>query len=390
MTIWDLNDTIDSTYLMAAIKMVEKHKYKIRQDADGRWSTYVKKKGEKRKLIRKATKKELETALIDYYDKEEKTFIEAYDEWRSFHDRTICNNSISKYDSDKKRYFTDRDFASMRLKKITEDDVRLYLIEVINDLKLCKAAIKKLYYYVKDVFDYSVRRGYALGSPLIFLTAREFYKYAYDPPNVDKPKVITIERHETLLAKLEADLAKMPDYIPLYAVEFASLTGMRAGEIVALRWDDVKSDYILVCRSQKYDPMTKEYYISKPKNGFERVFPITNEIRDLLSRVQAISESDYIFGTKDGPTNFRIICSCIKNKCRQLGIETYGIHAYRRTVNSQMALEGVPVSLRASLLGHSEEVNSKYYTYDVASIDDKVEAVSKVNTKMNTKAENTP
>ena len=384
MTIWDYDGIMDSTYLEAAIKMVKQHKYKIRQDKDGRWSTYVKKEGEERKLIRKKTKKELEGFLIKYYDEDHKSFLDAYNEWRSYHDKMVTNSSITKYDSDKKRYFEDRPFSGQHIDALTEDDIKVFIKEVIDDRSLCQAAIKRLFYYVKDTFDFGLRHGYLKTNPIGYLSAKDFYKYATKSIRSAKPNVVSDVNIGKLWEKYDEDLSKHPDYVPLYAVKLAALTGMRAGELAALKWEDVKSDHIVVCRSQKYDPLLKEYYISETKNGEERIFPITDQIRELLSHIKRYGGDLYLFGKGDEPITFRVICSCMKNKCRQVGIETHGIHAYRKTVNSKMALNGVPVSLRASLLGHSEEVNQKYYTYDVSSIDDKRKAVALMNTQMNT------
>lgn len=44
---------------------------------------------------------------------------------------------------------------------------------------------------------------------------------------------------------------------------------------------------------------------------------------------------------------------------------------------------GVAVPTAAAMLGHSEEVNKRYYTYDVADIQDKAKIISAVNQKQN-------
>ena len=72
----------------------------------------------------------------------------------------------------------------------------------------------------------------------------------------------------------------------------------------------------------------------------------------------------------------------LKNKCRQLGITDLGIHAYRRTFNSKMKCEGVPTVVAASLLGHTEQVNEQYYTYDVTDIKNKATIVAHLNKEM--------
>ena len=60
-------------------------------------------------------------------------------------------------------------------------------------------------------------------------------------------------------------------------------------------------------------------------------------------------------------------------------MEEKGIHAFRRTVNSKMRCSGVPATVAASLLGHTEEVNENYYTYDVSSFAEKQRIVEQIN-----------
>lgn len=183
------------------------------------------------------------------------------------------------------------------------------------------------------------------------------------------------------------DYHEQPEYIPTYAVEFASLTGFRVAEISALKWENVTDEYILVDKSEKYNRKTKEYYIDKTKNQKERLFPLTEEIRSLLNRVKKAEIKagyvcEWVFANEEGRIHAPVISSCIKNKCRQVGITEKGIHAYRKTVNSKMRCNGVSSVVAASLLGHSQAVNEEYYTFDVATLDDKARVVSEMNHQM--------
>ena len=63
-------------------------------------------------------------------------------------------------------------------------------------------------------------------------------------------------------------------------------------------------------------------------------------------------------------------------------INTKGIHAYRKTLNSKMRCAGVSTTVAAALLGHSEAVNIKYYSFDMSSLEDKREIIENVNRKM--------
>ena len=62
-----------------------------------------------------------------------------------------------------------------------------------------------------------------------------------------------------------------------------------------------------------------------------------------------------------------------------LGIEERGIHALRKTFNSKIRNKGVAPIVAATLLGHSVEVNQKYYTFDITNNDEKRALVSSIN-----------
>ena len=66
-----------------------------------------------------------------------------------------------------------------------------------------------------------------------------------------------------------------------------------------------------------------------------------------------------------------VLSSCAKNKCKQIGIPYKSIHAYRRTFSSKLKCNGVSTTVVASLLGHTEEVNEQYYTYDITEMKEK-------------------
>ncbi len=69
-----------------------------------------------------------------------------------------------------------------------------------------------------------------------------------------------------------------------------------------------------------------------------------------------------------------ITCSFIslrKGASKQLNIPERGIHAFRKTFNSNMRYSGVSEVVASALLGHSPQINREYYTYDKTSIQEK-------------------
>ena len=53
------------------------------------------------------------------------------------------------------------------------------------------------------------------------------------------------------------------------------------------------------------------------------------------------------------------------------------IHAIRRTINSRMRCNGVSATLASSLIGNTERVNDRNYTYDVSELEEKREIIDR-------------
>lgn len=387
----NLSQIQDKINMAKRVKYLKEHQHKVWQGKDGKWCTYLPDSKKGRKFVKKNTKEDIEDCIVSFYqqldESDQKTFGDVYEEWRTYQDKTVSVNTASKYDTDKKRYFEDSDFWDTDVSAITEDDVRCFIIDSVKSKHLCKSATKGIFGYIDRVLTFAARHKYIHDVPTQYLSSKEFYQYSSDSPRADISPVISREDFLLLKKALLHDHLEKPEYIPSYAVEFASLTGMRVGEIAALRWDCIFDNYILIDKSEKYNSKTKEYYIDKTKNKKVRKFPLTQGISKLLTTIKKVELeagylSEWVFSDEYGRISYRKICSCVKNKCRQLGITTRGIHAYRKTLNSNMRCNGVSPVVAASILGHSTQVNEQYYTFDTSSMDDKLRIVSMANEAM--------
>ena len=387
------NGIIDSSYVKAQVDnmrreaILKQHNYAITAGKDGNFYTYLPDPLKGRRLFKRKTKEAIEDVIIDYYKEIAQkpfTFGEIYNEWRTFKDQMVSDNTVVRYKSDYNRYFKNTQFMNVPIGCLTEDEVSVFIKNTITEQSLPKKSAKTLFGYLHNTFLFACRHHYIDTDPMQFISPKDFYQYCTESNRSQKEQVINDNDWNALHKKLQADHKKKPTYIPSYAVEFAALTGMRVGEISALTWDCIFDEYLLINKSEKYNRKTKEYYISETKNKKCRVFPITEEINDLLQRIKKVEMangflSEYVFSNKYGRVHTNVISSCLKNKCRQLGITEKGIHAYRKTINSKMRSNGVSATVAASLLGHTEEVNNNYYTFDVTDLETKRSIIAKAH-----------
>ena len=287
--------------------------------------------GDKRKVVERKT----EFDMIEYLRSREEgqvsstvSFNYCYDQWRAGHDILVDANTVQKYQSDYRRYFEDRPLLKKRIAEISKDELLAFMADQIShptfkgrksDHVLNRRAAKSLWGYITNTFEWAVEHGYVdeEKNPCTrIIPKKTFYRLTEELERPDDRVVIPPEQIMALNAQFRLDHEKQPGYIPTYALEFASLTGMRAGEIVALKWDDIQGNHIQVRRRESEDKLTGELRIKTvPKNKKPRPVPYTDAIRDLLTRLKVVEEEngwlgEYVFTGADGRITVHQLTSC--------------------------------------------------------------------------------
>ena len=184
------------------------------------------------------------------------------------------------------------------------------------------------------------------------------------PPKRVKTPINALSREErTRMLRL----AMQAEPQPLgFAVEIALTTGMRRGEVCALRWSDLSDDgTITVSHALGNGP--GGFYVKEPKTGSSvRTIPLTKHLNTMhsarrrdaerVAREMGVSLGDpYILGTKEeksrpyNPTqlgkDFAAFCKMDGFKCT--------FHGLRHTFATMMIANGCDVRTVASYLGHA-------------------------------------
>lgn len=390
------NDMIDLSYMQDIYEMnkrnelLKKHQNKIWQGKDGKWYTYIPDKDGNRKLKKRSTRKDIEDMIIGYLKEVDKrqatTFKIVFWEWLEFQKNIVSDNTIKKAQSDYKRFFQGEEFENIPIENITEEIIIAFISSKTKKLQLCKKSLKALYGYVNSVFHSAKVNKLVKDNPMDCIRAKQFFKFCKEKEKKVEDRIVSEKEMQKLYESIYRDYREKPDYIPTYAVELATLTGMRVGELAALRWDRISRDYLVIDQSEKYNRMTKEFYIDSTKNGKDRVFPMTDEIWDVLIRLKKVEAKndflcEWVFSNQNGRIHAGTISDCARNKFIQNGMKPKSIHALRRTVNSRLRCNGVSSTVAASLLGHTTEVNENNYTYDIFDIGMKKGIVESVSIK---------
>lgn len=379
-------------------KLLEQHKYSIKLGPDGRWHTYLpdNTKNNGRRQIAKSTKEKIEDAIVEFYQKltEEQTmtYKKMFEHWLEVQrSKDLSENTFTRYRSDYARCIAGSDLEKMDITTITEETLLLFLSDVIKRKGLKSQALINLASSMRGVFRSAEINKLIPKTPFKYIDMKVLTKQCTDPTKTDTEMVVSDEEFEKIFKVIDTKLAKTPYCMPLYAILLASLTGMRVGELSGLAWNDVKDDYIHIWQSEVRicEKGTKAIYRIEPftKTKKWRKLPLTQEISELLTTIKDVQaamsiDAEYVFQDTKGRVHSTAIVMMANRVSNKAGVSLKSIHSYRKTLSSNLQVLNVSSKVVASMLGQSELVNKKCYSYDTTNMDFKQDKLSKVNKKV--------
>ena len=219
--------------------------------------------------------------------------------------------------------------------------------------------------HVQTYVAHLVRKGYAPRTvdhihdvlSAVLRTAVKWGHLPHNPAlNVDLPALKTV-RPKWALSETQA--SALLDKLPALAkamVGVALLTGLRRGELLALRWKDIgEGDTVLSVREAVY-----EGHFDTPKTaaGVRRV-PLSPAARALLTdwrrHARRSEPDDLVFSTWSGkPISPNNVQKVIYPACESLGLPRATWLTFRRTYASWAHEVGMPGKIIAQLMGHAK------------------------------------
>jgi len=102
-----------------------------------------------------------------------------------------------------------------------------------------------------------------------------------------RPEILKAEEIRKLLFEARQSNSK---WFPIWAL--ALLTGMRNGELYALKWSDVDFERDLITVQRSFCKRTNEF--KSTKAGYWRTVPISSELRSLLMAIKELSLTQFV------------------------------------------------------------------------------------------------
>jgi integrase len=205
-----------------------------------------------------------------------------------------------------------------------------------------------------SIFELAIEKGWARENPV---------KRAAKPERDGTPEIrfLTIEEVEAVLVAIPDDVLGSIEGA-LYLT--AGMTGLRMGELLALRWQDVDwlAGKVRVCRAY----VRGEYGTTKSRRGFWAV-PLADRVAaelEALSRRSAFTaDDDLVFGHPQTgrPLDRSKVRKRFKAAVGAAGVRNVRFHDLRHTFGTRMAAVGVPPRTLQEWLGHRDAQTTAIY-----------------------------
>ena len=185
-------------------------------------------------------------------------------------------------------------FSQIKLKDLTIEDIQEYVDGLYFGIydnegnqiakPYAKATMRKFFLVLNNMFKYAVYPKKLLRENLMqYVKKRKVAKDNSLFGNSNEAKVQTITHQEFL--KIINYLSSVEDYCYLaLPIQIAYHTGMRAGEVCVLTWDDIdfENQVLYVRRSMYYDKDLKTWELKVPKNGKPRAIDFGDSLAHIL------------------------------------------------------------------------------------------------------------
>lgn len=257
-----------------------------------------------------------------------------------------------------------------KLKKLTVPVLQKWKM-CINEKDLAITTRKNIYAEFRALLNYAVKMEYIATNPLLKIgnfkeTLELDSKHEMDFYTADEFKsFIQIAYKCASQAQQDGNYFEWNYYV---FFNIAFYTGLRKGEIHALRWCDINNKYLSVTRSitQK---LKGEDRITPPKNKSsirslqipKPLMEVLEEHKQRCEKFDNFSENNLICGAEKSLRD-----TTIQNRAKKFaqlaGVKTIRIHDFRHSHASLLANEGINIQEIARRLGHSN-VEMTWNTY---------------------------
>lgn len=382
------NGIIDPAHVQEKIEMqrreelLKMHPYTIWEGNDGKWHTYLPdNKGRVPK--KRSSRKEIEDVVIGFWKEklENPTVKDIYYEWV---DDRLARKEISKatydrYQVDFNKFFGN--FGKIRIKEVAEIDIEDFLLNAISEYSLTARSFSNLRTLVYGIFKRAKKKHYISFSITQVTNDMEIAKNSFKKVVKEDYQEVFMEDEEP---KVINYLVENQDILNL-GILLLFKTGMRVGELVAVKFSDIIGNTIRIRRTEtRYkDENGKAVFgikeTPKTEAGIRDVI-IPNDFLWIIRKIKVLNPFGEYLLTKDGS---RVKTYSIRKRLYSICEKTYiykkSPHKIRKTYGSILMDNDIDSTLIIGQMGHTDiQCTERHYHRNRKNNDRKADILSSV------------
>lgn len=374
----DVQTKIDMTKREEYLNL-HKEKYNIWQGNNGNWYTYLADdtKNGGRRLVKKSTLTKIENAIVDYYKALEKdsqskkiTLRIFYQQWLDYKKlQTRSDMYIRRIASDWDNYYLNSKIIDIALTDLEYDTLQEWALRTVRERELTKKQYYNMSMIIRQSLEYAVQKK-IISENQFSRVKVESKLFKIKKKADDKTQVFLTDEQALIEAEAYKDFEET-GFSACLAICLCFQTGLRLGEVVALKEDDIKGNYIHIQRMevrtveqlQDGSWSTQKFKVveyTKSTAGDRWVY-LSSKARDIIKRIlennkiHGYNDSGYLFQNQSGRIRSKGVDCRIRKYCRHVGISEKATHKIRKTYISALIDSGLNINEIRKQAGHEDE-----------------------------------
>lgn len=370
------------TVLKAMTKKELEKTYKIKQvvNPSGQVQYYVRVKTSegKTKQIRKSTYEACFDELSAYIRGQEQenqhidnlTLTELFQEWLAYKKTiTESENTIIRHEQHYRKYFKGTELFDMSLCKVDKLSLNTFCNQLVKCHNISSKEWTNVKTILKGMFEYAMDKEYISNNPFERVKITVKFKQVNAKSN-PKKSALKLDEYRDLMIFLDKEYAETENTAAL-AIKLQVLTGLRVGELVALKWTDIIEEdgakYLYITKEEVKDKRHNVYrVVEHTKTHRDRLVYLVSDALKVLERLYEVSgKFPYICSRKGERLTVTQINYLLTKYANHNGKVVKLSHTLRKTAASILDCNHVSHEEIKQVLGHKELSTTEAYLFNV-------------------------